>query len=118
MRELLRLESSGDVAAALAIEIFCRRARHYVGAYLAELGGADAIVFGGGIGENCGAIRERIVGRLAWAGISPQTSAAESAAPNDASIGIGAGAAPVYVVGVNEAAIIAAEADALLATGR
>ena len=118
MRELLRLESSGDVAAALAIEIFCRRARHYVGAYLAELGGADAIVFGGGIGENSGAIRERIVGRLAWAGIAPETSVAESGVRNDASIGIDAGAVPVHVVEVNEAAIIAAEADALLATGR
>ena len=39
--------------AALAIAVFCRRARHYLAAFMAELGGADAIAFGGGIGENC-----------------------------------------------------------------
>src|ERR1700734_705265 len=43
MRELLGLEKRGDPAAALAIEVFCRSARQRVAAYLAELGGADAI---------------------------------------------------------------------------
>ena len=55
--------------AALAIEIFCRRARHYLAAYMSELGGADVIVFGGGIGEHSPEIRRRILHGLEWAGI-------------------------------------------------
>lgn len=118
MRELLTLERTGDAAAALAVESFCRRARHYLGAFLAELGGADAIVFGGGIGENCPTIRRRIVGSLEWADIRLDTTA------NGAAIGggIGAGAAihapgsraAIYVVAVDEADIIAAEAASIL----
>ena len=75
MGELLALEQEGDPAAALAVEVFCRRARHYVAAYMAELGGADAIVFGGGIGENCPDVRRRILGSLEWAGIQLQPEA-------------------------------------------
>lgn len=53
----------------LAIEIFCYRARKYIGSYLAAMGGADAIVFAGGIGENSAEIRERICNGLSWAGL-------------------------------------------------
>ena len=52
MRTLLAHAERGDRARRSRPEVFCRRARHYVAAYLAELGGADLIVFGGGIGEN------------------------------------------------------------------
>jgi acetate kinase len=71
MRELQR--ESGDHAnarAALAIEVFCYRARKYIGAYLAAMGGADAILFTGGIGENSPAIRSKICNGLQWAGIA------------------------------------------------
>jgi len=61
MRELLEEEAEkGDRRARLAIDIFCQRVKHYIGAYLAELGGADAVVFTGGIGENAVAVRERV----------------------------------------------------------
>ena len=69
MKELLALETEGDAGAKLAIEIFCRRARHYLGAYASELGGVDVIVFGGGIGEHAPEIRRRILTGLEWAGI-------------------------------------------------
>ena len=49
IRELLR---TPDELARLAVDSYCYRARKYVGAYLAVLGGAEAIVFGGGVGEN------------------------------------------------------------------
>jgi acetate kinase len=52
-----------------AIEVFCYRARKYIGAYLAAMGGADAVVFTGGIGENSPAIREQICTGLEWAGL-------------------------------------------------
>lgn len=61
MRDLLaEREETGDRRVSLAIEIFCRRARKYIGAYLAELGGAQAICFAGGIGENAAPVREQI----------------------------------------------------------
>ncbi len=58
MRTLLELKRH-DPRALLAIEIFCRRVRKYIGAYFADMGGADAIVFTGGIGENAPEIRRR-----------------------------------------------------------
>jgi acetate kinase len=61
MRELLDEEAENkDRRATLAIDMFSRRVKHYIGAYLAEMGGADAIVFSGGIGQNSPAVRERI----------------------------------------------------------
>ncbi|MBI1804623.1 MAG: acetate kinase [Ignavibacteriae bacterium] len=70
MRELLDEEAENqDRRASLAINIFCHRARKYIGAYLAELAGADAICFAGGIGENSAIIRERICTGLAWMGL-------------------------------------------------
>ncbi|MBC8088228.1 MAG: acetate kinase, partial [Phycisphaerae bacterium] len=59
-----------DRRANLAIEIFCYRARKYIGSYLAAMGGADAVVFAGGIGENSPEIRARICKGLEWAGLS------------------------------------------------
>lgn len=64
----LLLESDTDDA-ALAITVFCHQVRKYLGAYLAVLGGADAILFGGGIGENAPAIRAQILDHFDWAGI-------------------------------------------------
>jgi len=70
MRELLAAEAAGNARAALAVDMFCYRARKYLGAYLAALGGADAVVFGGGIGENAPAIRERICAGLESLGLA------------------------------------------------
>jgi acetate kinase len=70
MRELLDEErENNDRRARLAIEIFCYRARKYIGAYLAAMGGADAIVFTGGIGENSADVRARICDGLQWMGL-------------------------------------------------
>ena len=70
MRELLRVaEEEQDKRAEFAINLFCYRVRKYLGAYLAVLGGADAIVFGGGIGENAPEIRERICQNMKWCGL-------------------------------------------------
>jgi len=71
MRELLEEEArNGDRRARLAIDVFCYRVRKYIGAYLAAMNGADAVVFAGGIGENSATIRERICAGLDWLGIS------------------------------------------------
>jgi acetate kinase len=70
MRVLQReVKDHGDRGACLAIEVFCYRARKYIGAFLACMGGADAIVFTGGIGENSPEIRAQICAGLEWAGL-------------------------------------------------
>src|SRR5215467_10165071 len=70
MRALQReAKDHQDRRARLAIEIFCYRARKYIGAFLACMGGADAIVFTGGIGENVPDIRLQICSGLEWAGL-------------------------------------------------
>ena len=66
MKELL---SRSDPAAGFAVELFCYRVRKYVGAYLAVLEGAEAVVFTGGIGERSPEIRRRICDTLVWAGL-------------------------------------------------
>jgi acetate kinase len=70
MRELLDEErENSDRRAKLAIEVFCYRARKYIGAYLAAIGGAEAVIFTGGIGENSPEVRTRICAGLEWMGL-------------------------------------------------
>jgi acetate kinase len=70
MRDLLaEAHENNDRRALLAIEIFCYRARKYIGAFLAAHGSAEAIVFTGGIGENAPEIREKICSGLQWLGL-------------------------------------------------
>src|ERR1043166_8804036 len=70
MRELLAEEAEhGDRRARLAVDVFCYRVKKYIGAYLAAMNGADAIVFAGGIGENSPEVRARICAGLEWLGI-------------------------------------------------
>jgi len=70
MRELqAELKEHDDRRVRLAIEVFCYRARKYIGAYLAAMGGADGIVFTGGIGQNSAEVRARICSGMEWAGL-------------------------------------------------
>ena len=106
MRELLDEESeSGDRRARLAIDIFCYRVKKYIGAYLAAMNGADAIVFAGGIGENSPRVRERICRDLDWLGISVDGTR------NDALVGkegaFGSGRVDLRVIPTDEELLIA-----------
>ena len=120
MRELLKAADGKPASrAALAIDIFCYRVRKYIGAYLAVLGGADAIVFGGGIGERSAVIRSRICERMDWCGlrIDPlRNEAAVALAPGTAMKISGDHASlACYVAGVDEEVEIArATRDCLL----
>jgi acetate kinase len=79
LRDLLTHERDDD-AAAIAVEVFCYRIRKYVGAYLAALGGAQAIVFTGAIGERSAEVRARICQGLDCFGLmlDPRANAADS----------------------------------------
>jgi acetate kinase len=87
MRELLaEAHENDDRRARLAVEIFCYRARKYIGAYLAAMNGADAVVFTGGIGENSAEVRANICGGLEWMGL--ELDAERNAAQTDGHEGL------------------------------
>jgi len=70
MRDLLaEANDHQDRRATLAVNIFAQRVKKYIGSYLAEMNGADALIFTGGIGENASRIRLRICANLDWLGI-------------------------------------------------
>lgn len=69
MRAVEDRAAGGDADAQLAIEIFAYRARKYIGAYAAAMGGLDAVVFTGGIGENSASMRGRICDGLQFMGL-------------------------------------------------
>ena len=81
MRETTAAAESGATAAALALEVYAHRLRHYIGAYAAQLGGLDALVFTGGVGENSALVRARATDRLGFLGIQldPDANAARGA---------------------------------------
>ncbi len=80
LREVHKLADAGDAQAALALEAYCHRLRKYVGAYLAVLGGADAIAFTAGVGENDARVRAAALDGLQALGITvdPQRNASLS----------------------------------------
>lgn len=109
MRELLdEAHEKNDRRARLAIEIFCYRARKYIGAYLAAMNGADAIVFTGGIGENSPEVRAAICEGLSWLGVDldPERNAAHTAA-REGPISAETSRVSVYVIPTNEELLIA-----------
>lgn len=109
MRELLDEEREhGDRRARLAIDIFCARARKYIGAYLAELGGAEAITFTGGIGENSPAVRARICAGLEWMGLTLDARRnAEMVGGREGAISTGRSRLKAFVIPTDEELLIA-----------
>ena len=108
MRELLGRK---DDAAELALEVFCYRIRKYVGAYLAALEGAEAIVFTGGIGENAPEVRRRVCDPLGWIGVRLDPERNERGETRISADGV---PLPVYVIPTDEERLIARETLALL----
>jgi acetate kinase len=113
MRDLLARESR-DIRAAQAVELFCYQAKKWIGAYAAALGGVDTLVFAGGIGENCPAIRRRICAGLGFLGI--ELSPARNAR-NAPLISAAAGPVAVRVIHTDEELMIARSAARLLRLG-
>ncbi|KQZ08887.1 acetate kinase [Agromyces sp. Root1464] len=69
MRDLVAARDAGDEAATLALDVYAHRVRSYVGAYAAQLGRVDAIVFTAGVGENSAVVRERALAGLEGFGV-------------------------------------------------
>jgi acetate kinase len=114
MRDLLEAERQGDHRAALAVEMFCYRVRKYIGAYLSVLGGARAVVFGGGIGENAPTVRARICAGMDWCGLMLDQDRNAAAIGVEERISADYAKVHAYVIPVDEAVIIARDTASCL----
>lgn len=113
MRTLL---DADDADARLAVEVYCYRARKYIGAYLAALGGADAILFGGGVGEHAPRVRAKILTGLGGLGIVPDPDANRAALGTEKCISRRSSETEVWVIPVDEAVPLAQAALAVMTT--
>jgi acetate kinase len=109
MRDLIEeAREHQDRRATLAINIFAQRAKKYIGAYLAEMNGADAIIFTGGIGENAAVVRQRICTGLDWLGIEIDDHLnSEKVGGKEGEINTKSSRVKVFVIPTNEELLIA-----------
>lgn len=114
MRDVTLRAAEGDEVARTALEVYVHRIRHYVGAYLVQLGGADAIVFTAGVGENSALIREESLAGLEWLGLDLDLDRNRSGERGERRISTDASAIEVLVVPTNEELEIARQAFEVL----
>jgi acetate kinase len=113
MQDLLARESS-DIGAAEAVALFCYQVKKCIGAFSAVLGGLDAIVFTGGIGEKSSMIRSRICSGLEWLGVGLEQRADEK---NELMISAAGSRVGVYAIPTDEELMIARAVKDLLGAG-
>src|SRR5262245_40314694 len=114
LRDIEAAALKGDERSKLAIDVFVASVRHYLGAYLLLLGGADAIVFTGGIGENSAAMRAAVCANLEWFGIALDVMK-NARAKGEATIHADGRRVQLWIMPTNEELIVARQAKALLA---
>lgn len=113
LRDIEAGAERGDAKAKLALDVFVGSVRHYLGAYLLLLGGADAIVFTGGIGENSKRMREAVCANLDWFGVHLDTAKNESA-KGEMAIHQSNSRVQLWIMPTNEEIVVARQAKALL----
>ncbi len=116
IRDIQTAAANGEAGARLALDVFVASIRHYLGAYLLLLNGADAIVFTGGIGENSTHIREAICADLDWFGIHLDRLKNEHATGETAIHG-GDSRVQLWIMPTNEEIVVARQAKELLLSG-
>ena len=115
MREVLTESDKGSERAELAVEVYAYRIRKYIGAYMAVLGGLDAVVFTAGVGENSPIVRAKACQGLERLGIEIDETANNSATGQEQVISPGGGSVEVWVVPTNEEMAIARQTEQLVA---
>ncbi len=109
MRDLIEEAENGDRRCQEAIDVFCYRAKKYIGSYIAAMNGVDAIIFTGGIGENSAKIRSLILKDMEYAGVIVDETANEDL-NNDYFIQTDDSKVDVMVIPTNEELVIAIDA--------
>jgi acetate kinase len=108
MRELTAAYDKNS-RARLAVDVFCHRARKYLGAYLAVLGGAEAVILSGGIGENSPLVRKNILSDMEWCGLRLDDAENARVIGRDGRLSEAQSKLDIFVVHTDEEAIIARE---------
>lgn len=116
LREILAAAEQGNERARLAYDVLVESVRHYVGAYLAVLNGADVLVFTGGIGENQPGFRAAVCERMDYAGIRLDEARNEERG-REATISADDSRVRIMVIPTNEELIVARQTVAQLRTG-
>lgn len=109
MRAILERADEGDRHASLAVDVFCHRGTKYIGAYAAVMGGLDALVFTGGIGENSSPVRAGMCSGLGFLGIEVSPELNERGVTR-----ISVGPTPVLLIHTNEELAIARDTKRVL----
>jgi acetate kinase len=112
--DLGKLAADPDPQSQFTVDLYCYRARKYIGAYLTVLGGCDGIVFGGGVGEHVPPVRQRILAGLGWAGIEIEPGANEAARGQEARIDSSKRPVRVQVIPVEEEGVLVRAAVEIL----
>ncbi len=113
LRDIEAAAASGNDKARLAMDVFIASIRHYLGAFLLELGGADVIVFTGGIGENSSVIRAGVCRDLSWFGIELDP-ACNAGGPAERQVSKPGSRVQVWCVPTNEEIVVARQTRQLL----
>jgi acetate kinase len=117
MRDLIEEAEDGDKRSQEAIDVFCYRAKKYIGSYIASMNGVDAIIFTGGIGENSSLIRSKILSEMDSFGIEIDENKNKLSgekpliSSEDSKVG-------VYVIPTNEELVIAIDAAKIATTSK
>jgi acetate kinase len=114
MRDLVEAAGSGDADASLALEVYTHRVRAYVGAYAAQLGRVDAIVFTAGVGENAALVREWSLAGLEGFGVELDVERNRERVPGARRISTDASRTAVLVVPTDEELEIARQTVATI----
>lgn len=114
IRDIQSAAEQGNEKARLAIDLLVQQARHWIGAYLAELNGADALVFTAGIGENRAELRAAICANLDQLGIVLDTEKNNSTRAAEAEISAPNSRVKILVIPTNEELVVAREAKRFL----
>jgi len=117
VRDLEQAADKGHERAKLALDVFVSSIRQYLGAYLSVLGGADAIIFSGGIGENCKRIRSGVCAAMDWAGIVLD-EALNQTAKGEARISAAHSKTQIWVVPTNEEIVVARQSAEAIGKGK
>jgi acetate kinase len=113
MRQILAARAAGDELAALAFDLYVTRLREGIAAMAADLGGVDALVFTGGVGEHAAEVRAAACGESAWFGLMLD-EAANAVAVADADIATPESRVRVFVLHTREDLMVARETAHLL----
>ena len=114
MRDIIARADKKDENARLALFMYTYRIKKYIGAYAAAMGGVDAVIFTGGIGEHAVRVRKMVCDAMAWMGMEMDSSANEKAVKSGSIVSTPASSVTLLVIPTNEELEIVRQSERVL----